>query len=453
MAATKDVAARKPLRPAFNDRGPARHFHGRDGDRRSFARVLAGIDADPQNSTTFLVQGPPGVGKTALLHKLAEESTQGGWRVVHIDPEVLESPAAMAQTLEKRIVQSMDRELNADLKLTGGKMSYSIAGLQSVVGVLRKYVDKDHKVALILDEAQHLATPSSAEAAASIRSVLNRITNGNVGRKVVLLLGGLSHTWDALRNRGLSRLRLNCVRDLEALKAEESRRVVRDWLMEDGCSPDHIEAWTDELADAAENWPQHIVCCVAAALDYFDAYGDRPTASAIRSVLKSADEDKYAFYSARAAGLDTDDIAILGMAAGACGLNAIFETGELLDVPGVRKRDGAARTWLGAFQAQGVLANRAGGTQLGPGSKRMQGYYVPIPSMERYLVAQAIGFAAHQPVYSHEIWEKVRGVLLRRRGRIAAEMQDHLQWHFINPDAPRKEVRNVLMTDAVLSNG
>ncbi|MDE2833020.1 MAG: hypothetical protein OXM02_00685 [Bacteroidota bacterium] len=209
-------------------------------------------------------------------------------------------------------------------------MSYSIAGLQSVVGVLRKYVDKDHKVALILDEAQHLATPSSAEAAASIRSVLNRITNGNVGRKVVLLLGGLSHTWDALRNRGLSRLRLNCVRDLEALKAEESRRVVRDWLMEDGCSPDHIEARTDELADAAENWPQHIVCCVAAALDYFHAYGDRPTASAIRSVLKSADEDKYAFYSARTAGLDTDDIAILGMAAGACGLNAIFETGELM---------------------------------------------------------------------------------------------------------------------------
>ena len=362
----------------------------------------------------------------------------------------------MAQALEKRFVQSMDRELNADLKLAGGKMGYSIAGIHSVVGVLRKYMDKDNKAVLILDEAQHLATPSSSEAAASIRSALNRITNGNVGRKVVLLLGGLSHTWDALRKRGLSRLRMKCVRDLEALKAEESRCVVHDWLIEGGCALDHIEAWTDELVDAADNWPQHIVCCVAAALDHFDAYGDRPTASAIRFVLESADEDKYVFYTARTDGLDTDDIAILGMAVGACGLDSLYDTGELLDVLGVRKRDLAVRTVLGALHAQGVLANLSGQTQQGLGKKRMQGYYVPVPSMERYLVAQAVGFAARQPAHSQELWEKVRGVILRRRGRIAGEVQSLLQGHFIDMDVkvePPGKARGALTNDTQQHDG
>ena len=414
-------------RPLVSDRGSARHFHGRKSIRRDFDRVLAGAEDSPQGGTTFLIQGAPGAGKTALLHQLGMDAGDK-WTVVRIKPTALESPVVMAQALGKAYIESEKEVLKASAKVVGVDLNTTISGTQTVTGVLQDCIGDADRIILVLDKAQHLANPSSHAADISIRDALDDITNGETGRKVVLVLGGLGHTWEALKDRGLSRLRRGCSHTIGRFRQKETtRRVVTDWLNEYGCDPDHVEAWTDELARASDDWPQHVICCVAAALDHFDSCGDQPTTSAIRGVLDAASEEKYVFYAARTAGMDTDDVALLGMVVGACGPDSLYDTGELHSVLGARAREDGVRIVLKALVAKGVLATRAVRPEGARPEEQVQCYYVPIPSMERHLIAQAVDFAARQPLVCQDLWGKIRCEIVSRRGPIKGRMENLLE--------------------------
>lgn len=80
------------------DRGPARHFFGRNTERAIFSDVRNDAVASCAG-TTFLIQGAPGAGKTALLHKLAEDATADGWQVFHIKRGGLTEPDELARQL------------------------------------------------------------------------------------------------------------------------------------------------------------------------------------------------------------------------------------------------------------------------------------------------------------------------------------------------------------------
>ena len=58
-----------PLTAAF-DRGASKYFHGRRQILRDF-RKLAERAIQAKSGTTFLIQGAPGAGKTALLAECA----------------------------------------------------------------------------------------------------------------------------------------------------------------------------------------------------------------------------------------------------------------------------------------------------------------------------------------------------------------------------------------------
>jgi len=53
------------------DRGPSKHFHGHETIIENFTSVLE-HHLEAKDGTTFLIQGAPDLGKTALLHKLSE---------------------------------------------------------------------------------------------------------------------------------------------------------------------------------------------------------------------------------------------------------------------------------------------------------------------------------------------------------------------------------------------
>ncbi|MDE2833311.1 MAG: ATP-binding protein [Bacteroidota bacterium] len=412
-------------RPLISDRGSARHFHGREGIRRNFARMLAGAKESSQGGTTFLIQGAPGAGKTALLHQLGKDAGDN-WAVVRIKPMALESPVVMAQALGKVYIESRKKVLKSSAKIVGVDLNTTLSGTQTVTGVLQDCIGDEDSVILVLDEAQHLATPSSHAAGISIRDTLDAITNGQTGRKVVLVLAGLGHTWEALKDRGLSRLRRGCSHIVGRFRHKETaRRVVKDWLSEYGCDPDHMGAWIEALVRASDDWPQHVICCVAAALDHFDSQGDQPTIAAVRAVLDAAREEKHVFYAARSAGIGTDDVALLGIIVGACGPDSVYDRMHLLSLLSVREREESARTVLGVMVANGVLATRT----MRPKGK-VHAYYVPIPSMERYLIGQAIDFAARQPNVCQELYGEIRDVILSRRGVIKGRMEDLLDGHF-----------------------
>ena len=54
-----------PVTAAF-DRGPAKYFHGRKQILNDFNELIARANLT-DSGTTFLIQGAPGAGKTALL--------------------------------------------------------------------------------------------------------------------------------------------------------------------------------------------------------------------------------------------------------------------------------------------------------------------------------------------------------------------------------------------------
>ena len=76
----------------IEDRGPARYgFYGRTRILRS-VEELPGIAEAEQSGTIRVIQGPPGAGKTALLHECRKEAQQRRWRVTAIVPDALVSP-------------------------------------------------------------------------------------------------------------------------------------------------------------------------------------------------------------------------------------------------------------------------------------------------------------------------------------------------------------------------
>jgi hypothetical protein len=72
-------------------------FIGRESERRLFGAALAGEqDAFP----VFYVQGPGGIGKSALLDRLAADARASGRRVVEVDGRLIEaSPHALANAV------------------------------------------------------------------------------------------------------------------------------------------------------------------------------------------------------------------------------------------------------------------------------------------------------------------------------------------------------------------
>ncbi len=83
---------------AARDRGPSPYFHGRKAIRRDFVELLK-RSKDTDTGTTFLIQGAPGAGKTALLHELNTIASGSRWEVVYINVQDLYNPAHLAQPL------------------------------------------------------------------------------------------------------------------------------------------------------------------------------------------------------------------------------------------------------------------------------------------------------------------------------------------------------------------
>ena len=422
----------RPENRRFKDRGDGKFFHGRN-DHREFVRsILDDAAVSARDGTAVVFQGPPGVGKTALLGRLEGDAKLAGWRVVHIKPAALESPIAMVQALGKDYAVDWGEESTArgeaNVNLpgvvkagVGGRVSKSrtIAGTRTVSGAMRDILTAGDKVVLVLDEAQHLAEPSSKAGEISIRDTLNDIINGRTGRRVVLLIGGLSHTWDALRKRGASRLEVDCIRNLGRVREKTARRILSDWLDEVGCMAEHKPAWTQALAGLAENYPQHLMLCVKSARAHFARHKSSPTAAAIEAVGKSVERRKQRFYGHRTKGIPSQSVALLGMLVGAWERGIDYTSDVIIEAIAVNTgRDTeAAQECFSTLLAQGVVAEREEGGD----------YHIPIPSMERHLVAKAIQLAITQPVIARDLWYGVVKVVLSKRGRINIEHQKRIE--------------------------
>ncbi len=103
----------------FRDRGAAKHFHGRKTILEEFQGALA-ESIESKGGTILLVQGPPGVGKTALLAKCWDIAKKKGWDVRNLPLPALWNPDRMRKCLGLRPKKRTTRKgMEAGGKLGG----------------------------------------------------------------------------------------------------------------------------------------------------------------------------------------------------------------------------------------------------------------------------------------------------------------------------------------------
>ena len=139
-----------PLTAAF-DRGPAKYFHGRKRILHDFKELLVRAE-QTKSGTTFLIQGAPGAGKTALLHECEKLARSAKWKTTNIDPTALWEPEILRHSLSRRrtpkVVSSSIRIGSKDIVDAELQVEWSQLTILRILQSTRK------PLLLKLDEAQ-----------------------------------------------------------------------------------------------------------------------------------------------------------------------------------------------------------------------------------------------------------------------------------------------------------
>lgn len=364
---------RSPVTTAL-DRGPARYFHGRKQILRDFSEIAAEA-VQWKAGTTFLIQGAPGAGKTALLTECERLAQRRGWETTEISSAALWDPNALQQSLKLRRTWKVDGG-SARVGVPGiGEAEISAGRAPQIVELLLRA--GKNPLLLTLDEAQRLGKENEipADRVSTARQVLNAIHNGTLDRPVIFIAAGVGTTVDAFSSLDISRFEGRCLVRLGALSKEATRAVVRDWLKKEGLAKGDPTAWIDAIAQESYGWPQHILSYVDPALKQLDADKGGMTAEGLNAVLEAGRAKRAAYYEQRVRGFDEEhrqifarlfvDIPLGGSIAGSAIRSSLIQEYGFEEAAKLFRR--AAR--------QGAIDERRGR------------YVIPVPSMQDWLVS------------------------------------------------------------------
>ena len=364
----------RPVRP--RDRGPAPFFHGREEIIDNFKTVLGDSKA-LKDGTTFMIQGAPGAGKTALLDVLSNYAKKWGWKTVHIPPSALWNQHELSPLLRKK----------SGRQITGLGAGGSIANIVSAnlsVGIkpsshtIIKLLRKQKKPLLLtLDEAQTLGLKDAVppEMKGIVISVLKQIHNGDLGKPVMLLTGGLGTTKAAYGSLGISRFEGDCTVQLGRLDKKSECAVIRDWLIKDGRAKGDPHIWIKSIAEHAHGWPQHIMSYIKPAVEYLKSTNHLMTDEGLEFVLAKGAKYRKMYYQTRADDIDKKKRQILAKIFADVPLG---ETMYLEDIMSVLENEYTPEVAEKLFKKaleRGIIDERKDGD-----------YGIPIPSFHTWLV-------------------------------------------------------------------
>ena len=383
-------------------RGPTDYFHGRDEIINSFLRALDHYQSSVGGSI-FLIKGPPGAGKTALMSELSKHAESIGYTIVdNITPSALHDPAAMAKRLGVPCTPRRDSGGGINAKIVSLFRKKETVEQPSVVDIIRKAASSNGLL-LVLDEAQHiadLASPSSVKVKTT--STLNMLHNGHVGYPVILLAGGLGTTEMAFESLGVSRIEDDLRVRLGALDAFSTRAVLEDNLRHRCGMESPPAGWILTLAKQTHGWPHHIMCYVEAVRQVITEGGEKPTQAALERVLEVGKAYQLAYYETRAHGINRDQRSLIADLFADQPIGATITQRSLMDsLMENHSREDAVEVFRRALR-QGILDEHTNGD-----------YAIPIPSMQTWLVSEYVPDksidAVRQPIQKHHSRKKERG--------------------------------------------
>ena len=356
------------------DRGRAKYFHGRKQILRDFNELVERAE-EADGGATFLIQGAPGAGKTALLYECEQRAEKRGWEAVDISSAALWEPNELQRALESK------RKFDLDGGSAGvsflGVVNAKIAGRMRPPTVKSLLQEGDAPLLLKLDEAQILGKKDMIPAGKwhTAVDVLQSIHNGNLQRPVILIAAGLGSTTQAFRALGISRFAESARVELGALGKDTERTVLRDWLTEEGKATGDTTAWIDAISQESHGWPQHILAYVKPALNQLAANKGAMTAEGLATVLEAGRARRTTYYEGRMEDFDEEHLQIFAKA--------------LVDVPpgGSTTRSAILAPLTEEYGAEEAKNLFRGALYCGMLHKQAGRYAVPIPSMHGWLVS------------------------------------------------------------------
>ena len=397
-----------PKSTRYRDRGPAKHWNGRKEILDYFLEVLKETEK-VKGGPIFLVQGAPGVGKTALLDQCMKIAK--GWKTVVIKPESLWDTSDMMLRLgaaEKGKVAGFSAELGGGYENAHGTVKFEIDRDTKKI-TMEEVIEKESTpLLLVLDEAQALGLDYviTPERRGPVRAILDKIHNGDFERPVLLLAAGLGMTARALKSLNISRLEVESRFEMGALDKEEEIAVIVDWMRKEGNAKGDLTEWIDRIMQETHGWPQHIIAYMKPAVRQIRKDNRKLTPKGLDSVLKVGEGLRLKYYKERTEDLTYDEFN---------GLTELFQHVSL--EVGLTDEEIKRVVGEGGFEralSEGVLY------------KKGRRYSIPIPSLRDYMVRE---------------WliEKERSKQLLRVKPEKEVSQKELKNHVTDRSFPRKE--------------
>ena len=326
------------------DRGRSPFFSGRVHEIEDVELSVQGVmerlqDGKPRPAAdeTWLFQGSPGAGKSALLEKLEEkwnaQDKEGTPIALPVRADLVFNQANLIAKIadavamanndtdaadKLRQIVSIDRSSATDI---GGEFviraSTWISEAKSVVTNPRELTwetlarifpreNWSRPIVLLLDEAQslhHWEGPSE---------ILN-LHQGSHGLPIIPIYAGLSDSFEALRKHEISRMAQQRRVTLGALEQREAEAAVLSMLDAFRVGGDNHDAWARKVAGDCCGWPQHLqtgLQALATAVVGNDGMLGPTEGSFADTVLEMSEKNRNDYYEER---LDDDLAGCIGL--------------------------------------------------------------------------------------------------------------------------------------------
>ncbi len=375
------------IKPDGLARGPAKYFHGRRRILAAFQdRCARALNA--KRGTTFMIQGAPGAGKTALTYQGMALAEAHGWIAARIRPPHLCDAVELAQILQDdtgikgklRYWEKIASEIEAIGPVTRRDDLQSLALSRSTSAALDliRRVGRERGLLLVVDEAQHLFAYRDADYYPELVGQLNAIHNGEIGAPVMLLAAGLSTLEAAFGEYGVSRFDEDCRIYLQRLNPDSARAVIRDYLtISGGVRGQQVELhdWVYKLEQHTQRWPAHIAAWGEKAAAILQANGSRLTAEAWETLERRGRQRDNVYYASRLVGVAQADIDVLGRLLSRKERGAILYEREVFAALAEDRTEAEIRHVFQRVLEKGILAYNLD-----------RNLVVPIPSMHYWLL-------------------------------------------------------------------
>ena len=305
-----DPARRVELR---SEREPPLHFAGRTKELAALRKRLDDLcDTGDASGGMALIVGVPGVGKTQLGRKFAEDATARDAaldiRRLATDTSMLERHVDLFLAMARALDVEEDARRVADLDTRSTARSAGVGFVRG--GLTQEHARHTGGLSALLDSAKHagiwrgkalvLVVDELQTVQPQGMTALRVLHQGDHGCPILLVGIGLQHTQQVLANpsdgsAGISRvaepIRLGVLPDSEALEAIEKNMLALGHAIPESC--------VAKLARASHGFPQHIHGYLAGAEAAIAKHGGLAPGPSLDDALEAGARARADYYDTR----------------------------------------------------------------------------------------------------------------------------------------------------------